>query len=374
MRFASVPGLAETKRLLIQAVKTNHVAHAQLFYGKEGTANLAMALAYATYLNCQNPSDQDSCGECASCQKMDKLIHPDMQFVFPVSATKNIKGKDVVSASYLAEWRSYLLANPYGNLEDWSTSYGAENKQANISKEESRNIIKGMTLTSFESGYKVLLIWLPEYMHPSAANGILKILEEPPKKTVFLMVSVNYERLLTTILSRCQLVKIPAFSTEEVSEYLIQNHSLTAEKAQTIAGLSEGSIKQAIEHLDDTEQESHDIFRQWMRICWTKDFIALNGIVEAFFKMSKTAQKLFLTYALNMMRHALVCEYLVDENLKLNQEEQGFVAKFGNALETNSIEVISKAMSEAHYHLERNANPRILFWDLSLTIGRAMTG
>ena len=304
---------------------------------------------------------------------MDKIIHPDLQFVFPVSPTKNIKGKDVVSTSYLSEWRNFLLSNLYGNIEDWSAAYGAENKQANISKEESRNIIKNMTLTAFESEFKVLLIWLPEYMHPSAANGILKILEEPPKNTIFLMVSVDYERLLTTILSRCQLVKIPSFNSEEISNYLIEKHQLESEKALSIASLSDGSIKTATEHLDDTEQESHALFRSWMRYCWTKDFIALSNMVDVFFKMSKTAQKLFLTYALNMMRHALICEYLVDENLKLNNEEQGFVAKFGKALETNTIEMISKAMSEAHYHLERNANPRILFWDLSLSIGRAMT-
>lgn len=373
MIFGDIPGLTGSKKQLIQAIRGNHVAHAQLFYGQEGSANLALALAYASYLNCQNRTETDACGECPSCSKMAKFIHPDVQFVYPVSSTKNITGKDVVSTSYLKEWRTFLAANPYGTLATWSSHYGAENKQANISKEESRNIIKGMSLTSFETGYKVLIIWLPEYMHPSAANGILKILEEPPAKTVFLMVSCDYEKLLTTILSRCQLFKVPTFSESEIAEYLTVHKGVNSEKAKTIGLLSEGSISKALEGLDDQEDDSHSLFRDWMRQCWTRDFIALNKTTDQFFKMSKTAQKLFLVYALNMMRHALVCEYLVDENLKLNHEEQGFVLKFGQALNTNKIETISNELSRAHYHLERNANVRILFLDLSIAIGRAMT-
>ncbi|WP_109832407.1 DNA polymerase III subunit [Reichenbachiella versicolor] len=373
MRFADIPGLSDSKYLLTQAVKNNHVAHAQLFYGKPGSGNMAIALAFATYLNCTDKQENDSCGKCPSCVKMDKLVHPDLQFVFPVSATKGISGKNVVSSSYLNEWREFLIANPFGSLEDWSGHYGAENKQANISKEESRNIVKSMTMTSFEGEYKVLIIWLPENMHSTAANGILKILEEPPAKTIFIMVSCDYERLLTTILSRCQLFKIPNFSTEDIETYLTKTHNLLPERAKTIAALSEGSIRTAIENIDESENDDHAIFRDWMRQCWTKDFIKINQTNDIFFKMSKTAQKLFLQYAINMLRHALVHSVWPEESEKLNSDEQGFVANFGKALNEQKIEVISSEINTALYHIERNANIRILFLDLSIRIGQAMT-
>ncbi|MEP2023354.1 MAG: DNA polymerase III subunit delta' [Reichenbachiella sp.] len=373
MRFAEIPGLSAAKQQLIHAIKGNHVAHAQLFYGQEGSANLALALAYAAYINCKKPTDTDSCGTCESCSKIDKLVHPDLQFVYPVSSTKSITGKNVVSSSYLKEWRSFLGANKYGSLVDWSAHYGAENKQANISKEESRNIIKSLTLKSFEAEYKVMIIWLPEYMNVSAANGILKILEEPSEKTLFLLVTCEYERLLTTILSRCQLFKVPAFSDEELQQFLIDQKGVEADKAKKIAALAEGSLQAAVEHIDSTEDDAHVMFRDWMRQCWGKDFTALNGTNDSFSKLSKTAQKLFLQYALNMMRQAVVSEYLMDEKEKLNDSEKDFAVKFGKALTTQKLEKISEEFSKAHYHLERNANVKILFLDLSLTVGRIMT-
>lgn len=373
MRFADIPGLSAAKQQLIHAIKSNHVAHAQLFYGQEGSANLALALAYATYINCLKPTDLDSCGTCDSCTKMDKLVHPDLQFVFPVSSTKSVTGKNVVSSSYLKEWRSFLNANKYGSLVDWSEHYGAENKQANISKEESRNIIKSLTLKSFEAEYKVMIIWLPEYMNVSAANGILKILEEPAEKTLFLLVTCEYERLLTTILSRCQLFKVPSFSDEEIKEYLAGTKGIEEGKAKKLAALAEGSLQAAVENIDSTEDDAHVMFRDWMRQCWVKDFTLLNGTNDSFSKLSKTAQKLFLQYALNMMRQAVVSEYLVGEKEKLNDSEKDFAVKFGKALTTQKLEKISEEFSKAHYHLERNANVKILFLDLSLTVGRIMT-
>lgn len=373
MRFSDIPGLAASKEQLIHAIKSNHVAHAQLFYGKEGSANLAMALAYAAYINCADPSDTDSCGTCSSCTKIDKLVHPDLQFVYPVSSTKSITGKQVVSTSFIKEWRTYLSSNKYGGLQDWSNHYGAENKQGNISKEESRNIIRSLALKAFEAEYKILIIWLPENMHASAANGILKILEEPRPKTVFLLVTCDYEKLLTTILSRCQLFKVPLFSEEEISGYLIDQKAISPDKAKKLAALADGSIKTALDNVDDTEDDAHAMFRDWMRQCWIKDFTALHQSNEAFNKLGKTAQKLFIQYAMNMMRHALVSSYLEDEKLKLNEEEQGFVTKFGKALDSQKLELISLAFNTAHYHLERNANVKILFLDLSLSVGRIMT-
>lgn len=373
MRFADIPGLESAKQQLINAIRSNHVAHAQLFYGQQGSANLALALAYAAYINCHDRTETDSCGQCSNCSKIDKLVHPDLQFVYPVSSTKSITGKNVVSSSYLKDWRAYLEKNKYGSLENWSAHYGAENKNANISKEESRNIIKSLSLKSFEAEYKVLIIWLPEYMHVSAANGILKILEEPPEKTLFLLVTSDYEKLLTTILSRCQLFKVPSFSDEEITNYLVKEKGLDEPNARKVASLAEGSIKRAVENMVSAEDDSHALFRDWMRQCWTKDFTAITTAMDAFSKMNKTAQKIFLQYAINMIRQALLTAYIPAELEKLNPDEQGFVTNFGKALTEDKLERISKELNQASYHLERNANVKILFMDLSLTIGRIMT-
>lgn len=373
MRFSDIIGLEETKQKLITAVKENHVAHAQLFFGAEGSANLAMALAFATYINCTDPSESDSCGECASCKKIDKLVHPDVQFVFPVSSTKKITGKNVVSSSYLNEWRSFALSNPYHGIEQWSASYGAENKQANISKEESRNIIKSLSLKAFEAKYKIMLIWLPEYMHVNAANGILKILEEPSERTIFLLVTNDYEKLLTTILSRCQLLKIRSFSDDEIIDYLRNERQVEAEKARKIAALAEGNLNKASTLIHEIEDDSHKMFRDWMRLCWTKNFAELTSMNDMFASMNKSAQMMLFVYGLNMMREALMAKMTALDELKLNPEESSFVANFGKALSMPVLEKIAGELNKGHYHLSRNASPKILFMDMSLSIGRLMT-
>ena len=373
MRFSEIIGLEETKKQLVTAVKENHVAHAQLFFGQEGSANLAMALAYSTYVNCENPSENDSCGECPSCQKIDKLVHPDVHFVFPVSSTKKITGKNVVSASFLTEWRSFALSNPYGNIEDWTNTYNTDNKQSNISKEESRNIIRDLSLKAFDAKYKIMLIWLPEYMHVTAANGILKILEEPAENTLFLLVTQDYEKLLTTILSRCQLFKIPAFSQEDIVKYLEKEQNLVNGNAKQIAALAEGSISKAVQLMDKVEDDTHVMFRDWMRLCWIRNFAELSAMNDKFSSINKTGQMMLMQYGLNIMRESLMSNMGVSDSQRLNAEEAEFVQKFGTALSLTALENISKELNKGHYHISRNANTKILFMDTSLSIGRIMT-
>ena len=190
MLFKSIPGLSETKKLLIDAVKNNHIAHAQLFVGAAGALNLPLATAYATYLHCQNRGDDDACGVCPACSKNLKFIHPDTHFVFPMSNVKGEKDEERLKAEIMKSWRAFLLEQPFGNLNEWTTFYGGEDKQALISREESREIIKTLSLKPFESPYKIMVIWQPEFMHPSAANGILKILEEPAAHTYFILVTL----------------------------------------------------------------------------------------------------------------------------------------------------------------------------------------
>lgn len=375
MRFEDINGLEDVKQALRQAVAGNHIAHAQLFAGDQGTAALPMALAYATYLNCENRGEKDACGQCASCVKNAKYIHPDVHFVFPVSATKKLSGKDLVSKNYLPAWRSFLGKDPYGGMGDWSVAYGGEDKQANISKEESRQIISALSLKAFEGAFKIMVVWLPEYMHPSAANGILKILEEPPEQTVFLLVSNDPKRLLATILSRVQMVRIRRFTDTELGDILMQNHGVAPERAHQLAHLADGSLAEARKLMDAVEDDSQEMFREWMRLCFQRDFTQLVGWSDQFQSMGKVAQNSLLQYGLNMMREVLVGALAGSAAEPLGRAQgtaKVFVEKFGKVMDPSKVEKISGLINEACYHLERNGSPRIIFLDLSLKIASAI--
>lgn len=370
MKFADISGLNDVKERLIDAVNNNHIAHAQLFLSKNGGSNLPLALAYATYLNCEQPINNDSCGTCSSCSKNSKYVHPDAHFVFPVSATKNITGKDVISTNYLTDWRNFLIENPYRSINEWANIYGGENKQANISKEESRQVIRSLSLKAFEGKYKVMIIWLPEFMNAASANGILKILEEPPERTVFLLVCNDDEKLLTTILSRTQIVKIRSLADDEMSNLLIDKFAVDQNKASHIAYLANGDVNEAFSMLDSEENESQSMFKEWMRMCFKKDLGAMVSMAEDFHKMNKIDQKNLLQYGMSTMREALITNLEVHEVVKVTGEEKAFVENFGKVLDTDKVIDVTEQLNNAMYHLERNASPKITFLDLSLHIAR----
>lgn len=373
----------------MQAADRQEVAHAQLFVGPEGSANLAMALAYATYLNCGDRQSDGSCGQSDAGTKMHRYIHPDLHFVFPVSATKNVTGKDVVSDSYIQAWRDFLLEHPYGNLAEWSLAFGGENKQLNISKEESRNVIRKLSLTAFESHYKIVIIWMPEYLHPAAANGILKILEEPPAKTVFLLVAHDADRLLPTILSRTQIVDIRAFTYQEIEEYVRANVSsehLDEERIQQAVFLSEGSVPQALKLLYEVKEDHQQFFQEWMRLCYTHDYTALVALTEQFQKLGKDEQKRLFQYGLTVMREVLITLAIdrppdASQDTLIAQEKQlirvqgntlSFVANFSRVMNFGKVERLTKLFNEGCVHLERNVNPKMIFLDTALTIAQAI--
>ena len=237
MRFADIPGLEELKDQLMRNIDSGMVAHAQMFAGPSGSAKLALALAYATTLNCTNRQEMDACGECPSCHKISKYIHPDLHFAFPVSTAPSKQGKPAISDTFISDWRNFLDKNLYAGAFEWSQEYGGEDKQLNISREESRQIVKKLTLKSFEGAFKIMIIWLPEYMHPAAANALLKLLEEPPESTVFLMISDDHEKIIGTILSRVQLLRIRPFKQSEIAKYLQEHLDVQEAKANQIAGI-----------------------------------------------------------------------------------------------------------------------------------------
>ncbi len=369
MLFSEIKGLDTTKQKLIEAVNKDFIAHAQLFLGNQGSPNLPMALAYATYLNCEQRSATDACGQCSSCVKMNKYIHPDFHFAFPVSSTKTVAAKDAISRNFLKEWRQFLLENPFSNARDWSLAFGGENKQLNISRAESREILKSLTLKAFEARYKIMLIWLPEYMHVASANAILKILEEPPEKTVFLLVSDNAELLLTTILSRTQIVKIRSFNDDELKQILIDDGAEETSVDQVVR-LSDGNLNTALALLNKLENDSQQMFGDWMRYCYTHDFTNLVGFSEQFQKMTKEEQKALLQHGLQMMRETLVANVGVGEISRSQGEEKKFVENFSKVLPFTKTEKIINFFNMAFFHLERNANAKILFLDLSLRIAK----
>ncbi|GAA4842724.1 DNA polymerase III subunit delta [Algivirga pacifica] len=375
MKFSQIPGLEDLKKVLIKTVDNSHIAHAQLFLGNEGGANLALALAYATYVNCLNKQPEDSCGECSSCRKFNKLIHPDLHFIIPTATTKAFsKRSDAISERFLGEWREFIQGSPYRRLYDWSSFFGAENKQCIIPKEESRSIIKALSIKAFEAEYKVMLIWLPELMQAPAANAILKILEEPPAKTLFLLVSNNINLLLPTIISRTQIVQVRNFNDQEIIQYLKEEKHVSSTQAEQIAFLADGNLRKAVELLDESGDEVSIFFQEWMRSCFKMDLNTLiQTQVDAFNTMGKESQKNLLLYALNTLREAMLYKY-ADESLVRIASQKTFIENFSKVINENNLPQLTEVITDAHFYIERNANPKITFLALSIKIARIFRG
>jgi len=372
VKFADIPGLSEIKSRLLDSVKQNHIAHAQLFLGKAGALNLPLALAYANYLHCQNKSGEDACGTCSACSKSLKYIHPDTSFVFPLGNIKGDKDEDRFKAEMLKTWRTFLLEQPYGNVNDWTNYYGGEDKQALISREAGREIIKTLSLKPFESSYKVMIIWQPEFMHPSAANGILKILEEPPPNTFFFLVSNAAERLLPTILSRTQMVQVPQLPDEDLDTYLKEKHGVEDSKRQEILQLADGDLNVAIKLISSEEDHFQDRFAEWMRSCYKRDYPKLVAFADDFHELDKLSQRNLFQYALGMMRETLLQHAGADAVGRIKTGEVKFVKDFSKIMNVPKIEKINQLVTNAHYHLERNGSAKMIFLDLSLNIAKSI--
>ncbi|MCC5939687.1 MAG: hypothetical protein JJU34_20570 [Lunatimonas sp.] len=374
MLFSSIPGLPETKSKLIQAIRQDHLAHALLFHGPEGSAALPLALALSTYVNCENPSETDSCGECSSCQKAAKLVHPDVNFAFPISgsSSKEDEIEEKKKVDILKIWRNFVLQNPYGNLHDWAISSGFE-RQMSISKAVAKQIIQTLSLKSFEGGYKTMVIWSPELMNSSSANALLKILEEPPEKTLFLMVSHHPEQLLTTILSRTQKVLVRGFHDQEIISELLRRELCSQTAAQQLAPLADGSLREAFLLAEDVKDENTAKVRDWLRVCYSKDINAICAFVEEFASLSKENQKTLLLTAVNVLRECLLDKSQLNQLMRTPEHERDFIHKLAtNVLTTDKINHIYEKVGDAHYHLERNANPKILSLDLTFAVARIL--
>ena len=373
MQFAAIPGLPETKEKLLNAVKLNHLAHALLFHGPEGSANLTLALALASYLYCEAKTETDSCGTCGSCQRMNKLILPDLNFAFPVVAPSKEEegdedGKDE-KTDLMGNWRKFVLGQPYGNVHDFIYFNGFEKKQLNITKAAARKMIQTLSLMSFEGGYKIMLIWAPEYLHPSAANALLKIIEEPPAKTLFLLVTSQADQLLTTILSRTQKILVRAFTDEEVSSHLVDSELCDSKAAAQIAMLADGNLRAAYRLIDQVEDQTVRQLRDWFRLCATKNLKELFLLSEDFHKADKESQKSLMLAGLNVTREILLKNLDLDHLLRTTDEDRTFINNISKKMLTEEhAEKLYQTFNAAHYHLERNGNAKMIFTDLSMEI------
>jgi len=373
MKFSSIIGQAETIQRLRENVNTGRISHAQLFSGAEGSGNLALALAYANYIMCTARSAEDSCGTCPACHKFSKLIHPDLHFVFPVASIKNVTAP--VSDDFVDGFRQLILQNPYAGYMDWQNAIGIENKQALINKDQGNEIIRKLSLRSFESKYKMMLIWFPEKMNHQAANKLLKILEEPPENTLFLLVTEKPDELLITILSRTQKVFVPPVKEEDIQFALINKHGVNPGHAESLAKLSEGNYNRALKLIDIDEAESaiQEQFRIWMKLCSDPSLqYKLIAWAEEYSQTGRENLKTFLQYASSGIRQLLLCYLQTGGLLRETEEEKNFNASFKNFVHPGNCEQLLKIISQCSYEVERNGNTKLVMLDASFRISRSL--
>lgn len=376
MLFKEIAGHKKIKRKLINTVNESRISHALLFSGPEGNGKLSLAIAYAQYISCKNRKENEACGRCISCVKYNKLIHPDLHFVFPV-IRKNKLTKPV-SDDYIKVWRKFVLEIPYHGFNDWLVRMGTENQQAGIFSQESQNIIKKLNFKTYEAEYKVMIIWLPEKMNISASNKLLKMIEEPPPKTLFILVSENTEQIIKTILSRTQLVKIPKIDRQSMFDKIKEKYNFDGNKINEIVKLSDGSFLKAHEIINATNNHTSENFKTFvelMRICYSVKVPEIVKWTDEMSNSGRESQKIFLNYGLKMLRENFILNILSDkqsEAIYLNGSEKNFAEKFNRFIHKNNINQLTDEFTKAHLHISRNGYDKLVFLDLALKLSRLL--
>ncbi len=368
MQFNKILGQTAIKARLTNGVREGRIAHALLFSGANGYGKLALAIAYAQYVSCSNRQENDSCGECPSCKKYNKLIHPDLHFVYPVINLP--KFDKPISDNFISTWREMINASPYTSLTNWLNAIGAENKQGAINKYESAEILRKLSFKTFESEYKVMIIWLPEKMNQVASNKLLKILEEPPEKTLFLLVTESQEHLIKTILSRTQIIAVPQIDDDSIKQALIDEFNIDSDKATTITNLSDGSYFNARNLIDTSDQHlfNFENFAKIMRLCYKKDVIEINGWIDEIASVGREKQKSFLSNSLRLVRESFMLNKNQNKLARLHGEELAFCQKFSPFINERNVAAISEELNKAHYHIERNGYAKLVFFDFAITL------
>lgn len=363
MFFKDVTGHNNLKLQLIKGLNENRVSHAQLFLGPEGCGNLVMALAYAQFINCENRTETDSCGACPSCIKSQKFIHPDIHYTFPFVKVE----KKELCADYMVEWREFLQKTPYANYNHWIKQIAAENKQGNITSKECSDILRRLSMKNFEATYKVLILWLPEFLEKEG-NRLLKIIEEPPDNTVFLLVANDQERVLSTIMSRLQIVKFNRLTDEEIMGSLKDKFGIGDQQAKKIAALSDGDFNEASQLVEMQEDGDGMLIREWMEVCYRQNIKGLYAWNDKFVKQGRENQKNFFQYCLHFFREILLIEAGAVSISRLTDAELKTAAGLGKLLGIEKITHILELFDKSIYFVERNVNPKILITYVSITL------
>lgn len=375
MLFSEIVGHDDLKKRLIQSVNENRVAHAQLFVGTEGSGKMALAIAYAQYINCQNRTESDSCGVCPSCKKYMSLSHPDLHFIFPTATNKSVK-KDPESDLFLAEWREYFSdCQGYVNLSEWFDKLDIENKQGIINVRDASTVIRKLSFKSYESEYKVVILWMPEKLNVFSANKLLKLIEEPPEKTLFLLVAENQEEVLSTIRSRCVLVKVPRLDTAVIKDALVEKCGCSEQLALDAATMSNGSWPLAKRFSNDIDNEMlyADTFRKWMRYCFKGAVPELIDFVANEIKgLGREKQKALLEYGLNIFHCSLLINNNISSAVMLTSAEKTFAQNFAPYINMKNVTQICALFEESISQIVRNANAQLVFMDDSLKMSKLL--
>ncbi|MEY4382243.1 MAG: hypothetical protein RJA92_1623 [Bacteroidota bacterium] len=386
MVFKDIIGQASVKAHLIDMVQQNRLSHALLFLGKEGSGALPLAINFAQFVVSQPAASEpvadlfggftaieagpaykspEDLAEDPSYLRAAKLLHPDLHFSYPVISKK--PGEKPVSADYISDWRDFYLQFPYGNIYDWLQFIGAENKQGNITAEECNDIIHKLSLKSFESAYKVLVLWMPEYLGKEG-NKLLKLIEEPPPNTLFILVAESEEQILPTLLSRCQLIKVPLLSNEEVEEALFERAKASKETASQIAGIAEGNYREALQLLQHSEEDWHSYLREWLNATLKGGPIAQVKFTEEAAKLGREKQKQFLRYFNHLLQMSIRIKVLGADQVKMGDQEKDFAIRLNKIASVSQQQAIIEELDKASYYIERNANGKMLFQALTLKL------
>jgi DNA polymerase-3 subunit delta' len=394
MQFKDIIGQAVIKKELPELLQQNRLAHALIFLGKEGSGGLSLALAFSQFVVCETVSRQqaagsqqagaslfgdespalntqhstlntDSCGKCPACTKASQYVHPDIHFSYPVVTKK--PGTPPVSTDYISEWREFIKTYTYGNVYDWLQFIGAENKQGNITAHECNDIIRKLNLKSFESEYKILVMWMPEYLG-NEGNKLLKLIEEPPPNTLFILVAENESLILPTILSRCQLIRIPALETKDIEQALISRHKTEPASARQAASVSEGNYREALQLVQHSDEDWQSLLREWLNAVMKTGPVAQTKWVEEISRLGREKQKQFLRYFNHLLEQAVRLRAMPAGQVEIPEKEKDFAARLNKIAGIEQQQAIIEELDRAAYYIERNANAKILFHALTIKL------